>query len=227
MKNKVIANGLNLHTSSLGQEEVSFVDLFGTLANANLTQAQRVILPKGNNKYRNLYNYNPLWNSSFFRVSEDVVNRTVAVLLLPVAAVLSVIPLTTSYFGKPYFINDNNLLFMQKRVGYQGKEFKIFKIKTLFHDGYWEYNRFPWVRFLGLDELPQLWNVIKGDMALWGGRPLMKRDLRTNQELSDKYLDYMNHRKPGMMSRESLRLRMVKLFPKRSHSRPSFIFSRF
>lgn len=210
MKYKLISVGFNVSTGIHLDEPVDLSKLLGMVSRASLLQ------PRGREdvsvRYQHLYNYNISFNSKVYRISMDMINRGAAVLLLPVAIGLTVIPLTAAFIVKPYYVNQTGCFFKQKRVGHMGNQFVIYKIKTLFHDSYYnEYNPCPWVRFLGLDELPQLLNIIKGDMAFWGGRPLRQRDL--NDELRDKYLDYMNHRKPGMMSLGSLLLRLRKVFP--------------
>lgn len=79
--------------------------------------------------------------------------------------------------------NQGSAFFIQKRPGKNGKVFKIIKFKTmndkrdkdgkLLPDG----DRLTWigklVRKTSLDEIPQLINVLKGDMSLIGPRPLL------------------------------------------------------
>lgn len=75
-------------------------------------------------------------------------------------------------------------LYRQTRVGLNGKEFDIVKLRTMIVDSepggqaVWCVKRDPRVTWLGrilrkthLDELPQLWNVAKGEMSLVGPRP--------------------------------------------------------
>lgn len=83
-----------------------------------------------------------------------------------------------------FFFNDGaGAFFTQERPGYKGKIFKIIKFKTMNErkgpDGkllpdVQRITRFgAIVRNLSIDELPQLFNVLKGDMAIIGPRPLL------------------------------------------------------
>jgi len=123
--------------------------------------------------------------------------------LLSIAAVV-VIPvvLVANRFG-----NRGPLLFRQERVGKGGEVVEILKLRTMrpgSSDGSWTTEQDPRItpvgRFLRrshLDELPQAWNVLRGDLSLVGPRPEQPRYV---EELTDKLPFYgMRHLvRPGL-----------------------------
>jgi lipopolysaccharide/colanic/teichoic acid biosynthesis glycosyltransferase len=82
------------------------------------------------------------------------------------------------------------VVFWQQRLGVRGRPFVIYKLRTLrppfdqLGQPIPENKRLSWVgtllRRTRLDELPQLFNVLVGDMSLIGPRPLLPRDQPTN-----------------------------------------------
>lgn len=86
-----------------------------------------------------------------------------------------------------YFANDGKPFFFQARPGLNGKIFKIIKFKTMNDKNDANGNLLPdadritplgaFVRKTSLDEIPQLINVLKGDMAIIGPRPLLPQYL--------------------------------------------------
>jgi len=112
------------------------------------------------------------------QIFKPILDRCLAFVLLIFLMPLMVVILTVSYaaMGMP-------LLFLQKRPGYKEKVFKIYKFRTMSDDRDSNGNLLPdkerlkgfggIIRSLSLDELPQLINVLKGEMSFIGPRPLL------------------------------------------------------
>jgi len=119
-----------------------------------------------------------MYNRYGKRVIDLSLTTLALIILFPVLLLLSA--LVRLKLGSP-------VLFRQKRPGLQGRPFVIFKFRTmtdrrdqdgnLLPDG----ERLPFfgrlLRSTSLDELPELFNVIKGDMSLVGPRPLLMQYL--------------------------------------------------
>lgn len=90
--------------------------------------------------------------------------------------------------GKP-------ILFRQRRPGLQGKPFTILKFRTMKAGAECDAERITrlgaLLRRTSLDELPELWNVIRGEMGLVGPRPLL--------------MEYLNRYSPEQMRRHEVR----------------------
>lgn len=112
----------------------------------------------------------------FFKRAIDIAASGSALLVLAVPLAAVTIWL---YFAN----NGTGAFFFQERPGKDGKIFKVVKFKTmtderdedgkLLPDAYRLTKVGRFVRSTSIDELPQLWNVLKGDMSLIGPRPLL------------------------------------------------------
>ena len=105
----------------------------------------------------------------------DLVGALAALVLLsPIVVVLCI--LVRSKLGSPVF-------FRQVRPGIEGRPFKMVKFRTMTDERGPDGALLPddqrltalgvWLRSSSLDELPELFNVVKGDMSLVGPRPLL------------------------------------------------------
>lgn len=114
--------------------------------------------------------------SCFFKRAIDITASGCALIVLsvPLAAVTVWLHFANKCAGAFFF---------QERPGKDGKIFKVVKFKTMTDERDAEGHLLPdaqrltkvgrFVRSTSIDELPQLWNVFKGDMSLIGPRPLL------------------------------------------------------
>ena len=121
--------------------------------------------------------------NTYYNFTKRLVDFFVAFCVLIVLAPLLLIIAIILCFAN----NGKCLFFLQERPGRHGKIFKVIKFKTMTDERDAEGNLLPddrrltkigkFVRSTSIDELPQLINVLKGDMALIGPRPLLPQYL--------------------------------------------------
>jgi len=148
--------------------------------------------------------------ATYARYGKRALDLTLGILLiplvLPAVAVLALIVLMTDGH-RPFFV--------QARIGRGGRVFPCFKLRTMIVDSEsalarhlaenadaaaeWARDRKlrddpritrigRFLRKTSLDELPQLWNVLRGDMSLVGPRPIVRAELARYGEHSVDYL---------------------------------------
>ncbi len=117
------------------------------------------------------------------------------VVLFPILAIVAL--LVRIHFGAP-------VVFKQERPGKNGKSFMIYKFRTMTNARDKNGNLLPdeirltkfgkLLRKTSLDELPELWNILKGDMSIVGPRPLLVSYL----PLYNKEQKKRHHVRPGL-----------------------------
>lgn len=125
-------------------------------------------------------------------------------LVVSLIGIVMILPVFLVVFVGLYFANQGKPFFIQQRPGKEGVIFKIIKFKTMNDKKDLDGNLLSdaerltpigaFVRKTSLDEIPQLINVIKGDMSLIGPRPLLTQYLSL-------YSDFQNRRhevRPGI-----------------------------
>jgi sugar transferase EpsL len=127
-----------------------------------------------------VYHYTPMLRRQLFikRLFDIIVSLVALILIVPTMMVLAI--LVKLKLGSP-------ILFRQERPGLYGKPFVLYKFRSMTNDRDASGRLLPdaerltpfgkLLRSTSLDELPELFNVLKGDMSLVGPRPLMRRYL--------------------------------------------------
>ena len=142
------------------------------------------------------------WQQNIKRVIDVALAFFSLVLLLPLLIFIAIRVRLSSKGG---------IFYTQERIGFKGKPFRMYKFRSMYMDA--EKNgpalssdNDPRITIWGktmrkwrLDELPQLWNIIKGDMSLVGPRP--ERKFYIDQIIASfPYYKYLLKVKPGLTS---------------------------
>ncbi len=114
------------------------------------------------------------------------------VLLIPVYILIAVMV---------YFDLGHPVLFTQTRPGYKTRPFRLIKFRTMRSEYDSDGKELPdsarisafgkWLRATSLDELPELWNVLRGEMSLVGPRPLLMEYLPLFNEQQNRRHDVL------------------------------------
>ena len=138
----------------------------------------------------------------------DVVCAILGMIIL--SPLFIIIAISLKIWGK------GSVIFSQERIGYKARPFTIYKFRTMNDDGQDEEtqliterdiknmtNMRRFIRLHHFDELPQLWNVLKGEMSIVGPRPERKYFIdKIMNEDPDYILIY--EMKPGLTSEATL-----------------------
>ena len=131
---------------------------------------------------------------NYKNIFKPLIDKILALILIILFSPIMIIVAILIYLwdGKP-------IIFTQDRPGYKGKIFKIYKFRTMTNKKDKNGKLLPdekrlngigkIIRSLSLDELPQLFNILKGDMSFIGPRPLLVKYLsRYNEEQKKRHL---------------------------------------
>ncbi|HEX6160660.1 MAG TPA: sugar transferase [Thermoanaerobaculia bacterium] len=142
------------------------------------------------------------------RMLDIAISALVLVLTLPVISIAALLIRITS---------PGSIVFKQKRIGLNGRMFTLYKFRTMIEDAHARRDEVAhlnemngpvfkarvdprvtpigrWLRRFSLDELPQLWNVLKGDMSLVGPRPPIPEEVASYHRWHRRRLSM----KPGL-----------------------------
>lgn len=142
------------------------------------------------------------WQQHIKRLTDLVIAGLAALLLLPLLLYVAI---------RVRLSGPGPLFYRQERIGYKGRPFMIWKFRSMVRDAEKDGPQLssdddpritPWgktMRKWRFDELPQLWNIIKGEMSLVGPRPERKFYVDQIIQQHPEY-NYLFKVKPGLSS---------------------------
>jgi len=194
----LVPNELLTYLTKLEQEEVKYI----SIQNFMEKYLSKCHIPNILNDITFLENIKPF--NKMEKILKFLIDYAIS---LPLIVLTSPFMLYATY--KITKESPGPILFKQKRIGLNGKEFTCIKFRSMVIDAEKHGAKFavegdkrvyPWgktMRATRIDELPQLWNVLKGDMHLIGPRP--ERQIWI--DAFEKEIPYYNERhliKPGL-----------------------------
>lgn len=144
----------------------------------------------------------PAWQRNVKRLIDITASSISMIILSPLILFAAI---------KTKLSSPGDIIFSQERIGYKGKPFVIHKFRSMYIDAEKDGPALssesdtritPWGRFMRkwrIDELPQLWNILIGEMSFVGPRP--ERKFYINQiNAQTPYYRYLLKVKPGLTS---------------------------
>ncbi|MBK6341088.1 MAG: sugar transferase [Flavobacteriales bacterium] len=144
----------------------------------------------------------PAWQFSVKRVLDIVVSTIALLVLTPMLLTIAVLV---------KFSGPGPIFFTQERIGKHGKPFRIVKFRSMVSNAEQDGPQLSsandpritpigrWLRRTRMDELPQFWNVLKGEMSLVGPRPERQHYIDAITEVAPHYR-HLNKVRPGITS---------------------------
>ncbi len=144
----------------------------------------------------------PAWQRNIKRLMDLTGAFVLLIILFPVLLLAAI---------RTYFSSKGSIIYAQERLGLQGNKFVIYKFRSMIEDA--EPNGpalssdhdpriTSWGKFMRkwrIDELPQLWNIIKGDMSFVGPRPERAYYVDAISKKTP-YYKYLLRMRPGLTS---------------------------
>lgn len=144
----------------------------------------------------------PKWQKGLKRMLDIVVSSVVLVLLLPLFVLIAI---------RVKMSSKGPIFYLQERIGLQGIPFNIIKFRSMYTDSEksgpalssdHDPRITKWGKIMRkwrLDELPQFWNILVGDMSLVGPRPERQFFIEKIMDISPSYI-HIRKMKPGLTS---------------------------
>jgi putative colanic acid biosynthesis UDP-glucose lipid carrier transferase len=186
-------------TRKIGCEVKILMDFNGFISNkVNIEYHDFIPVVNVSNNFFEDYKIN------FFKRSFDIIFSIIA--LIAGSPLFIIIAITTKLTSK------GPVLYSQERVGLLGSSFKIYKFRSMYinseqngpalSSGKTDFRITPWGHFMRktrLDELPQFWNVLIGDMSVVGPRPERQYFIDQIVQIAPEYVNLLKI-KPGITS---------------------------